>query len=229
MSVIIRHYFPYTGTAPHTTFTLDAFWTDPGSIIRLPLVTTKTSTAMTSWNPGLGAGLYAGKYQWVSPHQAPYDWSLLDSIKIQCRIADTANDTTILLALSVRVMYGTDTVRGILYQGKGTAYTIDGTLRNINMGVPHVHVQNAFSMSQDDHIVAELGLYTDLNGSALMSFGDDSATDLGENLTDTAAYNPWIEFTMGPYGPSPIGPAGGIASGQALGTPKMRGTIQSEA
>lgn len=49
-----------------------------------------------------------------------------------------------------------------------------------------------------DRLVFEIGLTTTVGGTTIsgtMNFGDNSATDLGDNETDTAANNPFVEFS----------------------------------
>ena len=49
-----------------------------------------------------------------------------------------------------------------------------------------------------DRIVVEIGFSNTTGGTSItgtLNFGDDSATDLGDNETDTAANNPFVEFS----------------------------------
>ena len=189
-----RYYFPYTGTAGVTSFTLSDFWNDPATIACRPLVTTKTSTTMTSWNPGLGNTYYSGKYQWVSGALSAKDFTTNDNFKIQFRLADSGSVGTANLAVSIRIMYSTNSERGVLYEGKSSLTIAATDLTNTNMGVTHTHFQNNVSAQANDRLVVEVGFYGLASASGFLSIGDDSATDLGENVTDTAAYNPWLEI-----------------------------------
>ena len=54
-------------------------------------------------------------------------------------------------------------------------------------------------MSDGEYVAVGLGITTNNtktdNFIATMDFGDNSGTDLPENLTEQTQYNPWIEFS----------------------------------
>ncbi len=53
-------------------------------------------------------------------------------------------------------------------------------------------------IADGDRLIVEVGVRetTSLAFSADLSFGDDSGTDLPEDASETAAYNPWVEFSV---------------------------------
>ena len=57
---------------------------------------------------------------------------------------------------------------------------------------------NSVSANDNDRIVMEIGFGNSTTGASIsgdMNFGDDSASDLGDNETDTAANNPFLELS----------------------------------
>jgi hypothetical protein len=86
---------------------------------------------------------------------------------------------------------------------------------------------------ENGHIVVEIGLSNVAAGEIVdrIFCGENVVTPAPLNDTDEDedTHHPYIAFTYGAGGPSPIGPAGAIVSAEDVdGAAMMRGTIQSE-
>ena len=163
----------------------------------------KTGSAMTSKTQtgAAAAGNTSGMRQYVSPPMAAQTISAgtakgtirvlesaandnIDNISLQLRVVDALGTTfngTSIMALNTYVPvneFGTVLTARRLCDGDAT------TSVTVNVG---------------DRLVLDLAYRTSAGGTTLsssFSFGDNSATDLGDNETDTAANNPFIELSV---------------------------------
>jgi hypothetical protein len=201
-----RFYLSSTGTVTQTPSF--AAWSRTTEALRRSMSPVKDGSAITSttiWaNGNAVADESALARQFVSePMSAGVAFSTSDTIKAQVRCAESAaNDNINRAPIAVKV------------------YSQDGmTLRATLLGLGHVGlnttewpttltnktIANSDALTADyttvlgDILVVELGgqvssaAGTSVTGT--MSFGSASATDLGENETDTAANNPWFEIS----------------------------------
>ena len=191
-----RFYLPASGSAPASP-AYDGAWDNTTDAARLPLVTTKTSTAMA--NAAISFSSTADvdilQRQWVSEPLAAQTITA-QTVKLQIRGWESNSKDTQYTAICIRVVSNDgSTVRGTLVSltRDGTEFATSLTNRSWSGTCSEV------TASANDRLVVELGLGGDPwgNGNAsacYISIGDDSATDLPENDTETSAYNPWLEF-----------------------------------
>ena len=101
---------------------------------------------------------------------------------------------------------GIDLAVLLLVGGAGTAFILYGPTNgsvaefNTTLRAKRLATGGATAsvvVSQGDYLVIEIGTTTTVAGTSLsdsISYGDNSATDLGDNETDTAANNPFVEI-----------------------------------
>ena len=116
------------------------------------------------------------------------------TVKGQLRAYD---DKASLMAVGIQVVSNDGTTqRGILLapNSYGTAFTTSAR----NTYAPSSVALTSVTAQNGDRIVVEIGIKKTAGGTATVYhfFGDGSGTDLPENETETAAYNPWIEFSQ---------------------------------
>jgi len=199
--VATRFYLPSTGAADVTP-TAPAGWSETTGFDILKCVTTKISSAMTSKTRVTSltaAGTRCLLRQYVS-----------NPIAAQT-ISGTIKGT--VLALESAVNDNIDVVSSRIWVSSPDGLTNRGTLLAIGDYGPVAEFNTALRAKRiadgdsitsvtalgGDRIIIELGygfttIGTSVSGS--LSFGDDSATDLGDNETDTAANNPFVEFSQ---------------------------------
>jgi len=193
-----RFYLPSSGT-PGISPSIDAGWETTHSLVRYKAVTTKISSTMTTiarTADGSSADQDICFVQYISNPIAGQTISA-QTLKFQMRQLETATSANLFTAIGVRVLSGDGgTVRGTVLAVSRDGLELATSLTNRQFSATTTQV-----VAQDgDVIVIEVGYGGDPspasarhNGS--ISIGDDSGTDLGENDTDTAAYNPWVQFT----------------------------------
>jgi hypothetical protein len=108
-------------------------------------------------------------------------------------------------ALAIKLIQPDGTNRGVLLaQTASDAATAGNEFASSNMNIPFRDVNESASItlssqtaSAGDYLVIEWGFRSATSTSANinMIYGNDSATDLGENATDTDPLNPWWEFS----------------------------------
>jgi hypothetical protein len=175
---------------------------------------------------------YACGGQWVTAAQAAREWTPADTFDFVLQCKDTAGAGNLTLYLIIRIFNAAgDTVVGTLYEGEvnNVVWASAAHTSRHNDGVA---VQNSVSCPENGHIVVEAGFKSGypagFGAQIVVGEGASTALPLDDTETNTDLY-PHLDFTYGAAGPDPIGPAGGIASGENMsGTPMMRGTIQSE-
>src|SRR6185503_10223021 len=88
------------------------------------------------------------------------------------------------------------TFRGTIYgPTNGTVAEFNTSLRAKRLATGGATTQVV--VTEGDYLVIEIGATATTGGSSIstsINYGDNSATDLGDNETDTAANNPFIEL-----------------------------------
>jgi hypothetical protein len=193
-----RFYLPSTGT-PDISPSISAEWEATHSLIRQNAVTTKIASAMTTiarTTDGNADPQDICFVQYISDPIAGQTISA-QTLKFQMRQYEYATGANLFTAIGIRVLSGDGgTVRGTILavSQDDTELAVD-TLTNRQFSATTTEVV----AQEGDVIVIEVGYGGDPSPASqrhngAISIGDDSATDLGENNTDTAAYNPWVEF-----------------------------------
>ena len=206
MATVIRFYMPSTG-ASAVDPAYSASWGDADPAAndgRLAAVTARIDSAM-GWIDGYFAGAETAKLgfrQYVTAAQAAHDWTTADSIKFQAlglKESGISGHGHFIIRV---VSSDGSTFRGTLYEGDGLNdfHTVfPGRNYSIGGAGASVQVQNAVSMQADDRLVIEIGYNGTATAASNVYFriGDDSATELPENETDTDdTKTPWIQFTL---------------------------------
>jgi len=206
---VTRFYLPATGAAPVNPQYGVGVWDDTlNSGGRFKMVTSLISSAMTSTTVNALAGATFELIlvrQYVSD---PLEWQLIaGTLKGQIRAAESNAGFNGTLYFHLFLATNSGVLKASIFETGTDATTtppefVVTTLTNRRFAnaaeeslltVPNVIAQ------QGDRLVLEVGVreittVTARTGS--LNFGDNSATDLAENQTTTAADNPWIEFSQ---------------------------------
>lgn len=195
-----RFYLPST-TAAAVSPAFNISWDENASADRLKCVTTKIASAMTSKTVAKGTGATRALVrQYVSdPIAAQTIYSDAAFLKGQVRCLESAvNDNLDLVPCCVRIVsndgstYRSPDLLALGDYAAASEFATSLTNRKIADG----ETTSEVIASQGDRIVIEIGEKNSAAGvsiSGSFSFGDDSATDLPEDTTTTAANNPWVE------------------------------------
>lgn len=196
-STATRFYMPSSGTAPITVtssgWDVAAFETEIGSS-STPQGTAMTSQAYADSND-TNRNILLGQYVVTSALAA--QTISAQTIKIQVRGFETSTARNLFLAWKVYVVSSDGgTVRGTLValRRDGTELSSSGSGQNRGDSATSTEVTS----QAGDYLVFEVGIGgdpdagSDHDGNILI--GDVASSDLPENDTETAAYNPWIEF-----------------------------------
>lgn len=194
-----RIYLPQTGAAPINP----AFgtWTETTGADRVAGVATRISSAMTSKTQAHTATAANSTFlsrQYVFGPLAAQTIPV-STIKGTIRVLESAaNDNLDATRLLVRVVSGDgSTYRTPVVYGptNGTVAEFNTTLRAKRLATGGATA--SVVVSAGDYLVIEIGTTNTAVGTSLsdsISYGDNSATDLGDNETDTAANNPFVEL-----------------------------------
>jgi len=194
-----RIYLPGTGPAPINP----AFgtWTETTGADRIAAVATRIGSAMTSKTQAHSAAAASSTYlsrQYVFGPLAAQTIPA-STIKGTIRVLESAgNDNLDAMRLLVRVVSGDgSTYRTPVVYGptNGRVAEFSTALRAKRLATGGVTA--GVVVSAGDYLVIEIGTTTTVGGTSpsdSISYGDNSATDLGDNETDTAANNPFIEI-----------------------------------
>jgi hypothetical protein len=196
-----RFYLPSTGAAAVSpAFTHQATWDAVDNVDRLRCVTTKISSSMTSKTEGKATTVDRQLVrQYVS-----------DPINAQTISAGTVKGTVRVLESAANDNLDNISVKIVVVSRDGS--TLTGTILNLgeyvgvnefatsltNRRVADGDTTTSVTANQGDRIVIELGFRNSATGTSVsgdMNFGDNSATDLGDNETGTAADNPFVELS----------------------------------
>ncbi len=203
--MVTRFYLPSTGAAdvnPAYTGT----WTSSANADRRKPVTTKISSAMT--NRTVNA-LSSGTKETILVRQYVSDpiaaQTISGTIKGQIRAMEESGTMNASLSILIKVVSNDgNTVRGTLLAltdqntTASNEFEISLTNHTFKNGDTTPITLSSVVASAQDRIVIEIGVNeaTTVTTRVLtLNFGDDSASDLAEDQTTTAANNPWIEFS----------------------------------
>lgn len=189
-----RWYLPSSGAAAVSP-SYDGGWEETSDADRLKMVTTKISSAMT--NKSATTLSTAGDTlvrQYVGD---PLDAQTIDaSIRCFARALEAATTVDAVSRIVLKVVSNDGgTVRGTLLSigDYSTGAEWNTSLRNKSFA--NGDAPTSVAAQAGDRVVLEIGFnHGAVVSSATINFGDDSGTDLGENETDTAANNPWLEI-----------------------------------
>jgi len=202
-----RFYFDPTLGAPFTPGF--AAWTRTTEGVRRALLRSKVGTAMsslTAWaNTSPAANASALVAQFSGPPMMPgIAFATTDTIKCQIRCLESnANDNVNRQPLCLKV-YAKDgttlqaTLKALGHYGPATTEWDATNLTNRTLADGDVLDANYTTVFGDFLVLEVGGQVSSAGGSTVtgsMSFGSNSATDLGENETDTSAFNPWFEIS----------------------------------
>ena len=194
-----RIYLPQTGAPPISP----AFgtWTETTGADRIAGVATRISSAMTSKTQAHTATAANSTFlsrQYVFGPLAAQTIPV-STIKGTIRVLESAtNDNLDAMRLLVRVVSGNGSTywTPVLYgPANGTVAEFNTTLRAKRLATGGATANVV--VSAGDYLVIEIGTTTTVAGTSLsdsISYGDNSATDLGDNETDAAANNPFVEI-----------------------------------
>jgi hypothetical protein len=190
-----RFYLPSTGAAAVEPAP-DAAWEDTTIAARLKAVVTKIASAMTSivFDDADNTDRDVLFRQYVSDPIAAQTIAA-QALAFQMRCLENNGSSNLYTSIGIRVVSNDGTsVRGtILAVTRDATEVVASVFTNRRLTATTTEVV----AEAGDRIVIEVGLGGDPSSGghdSSISIGDDSATDLGANDTDTAAYNPWVEF-----------------------------------
>lgn len=193
-----RFYLPSTGT-PSVSPAFEAAWTSTTGAIRTNLVTARISSSMTTHSTVTPPSLCR---QYVSAPLAAQ--TISGTVKGQIRGQRLGNRGTAVNAIIKVVSNDGSTVLAVLRPIDAINATNFGGYGapspTTNIKFDKSTTLSSYSCAAGDRLVLELGGRSTASwgGGSYdieISIGDDSGTDLPENQTETAAYNPWIEFS----------------------------------
>jgi len=123
----------------------------------------------------------------------------LQSIKWQARANEDNADANLYLSLCIRVCSNDGTtIRGTILSLTRDDVEFDSTTY-VNRQFTATSDSGDINAQEGDRIVIEIGQGGDPVGGGshndgAVGVGDNASTDLPENDTETAAYNPWVEL-----------------------------------
>lgn len=173
--------------------------------------------------------------QFVSaPMAAGVSFASTDTFKcyIRCRESGS-NDDINRQPILIRVMSENGqttraTLKALGHYGPNTTEWAT-TARNKTFGDGDTLGAN-YTTVLGDRLVVEVGGQLDASGgntvTGFMTFGSDNATDLGENETDTSAFNPWFEISTTITFHTPLSPTGLEVTGEVgVAVPQAAPTV----
>ena len=188
-----RFYLPSTGAAAVSP--AYGGWGKTSSGDRLAMVQTKISSAMANKSAGSSSGTHLVRQYVSEPLPAQ---TISGTVSCYARCLEDDSTDIIVTRLLIRVC-----------SNDGTSYT--GTLLSLGGYGPGTDFDNSLknrifadgdslsslAINANDRLVIEMGYNSNIGALDIgrINFGDNSGTDLGENETETAANNPWIEFS----------------------------------
>jgi hypothetical protein len=200
-----RLYLPSSGSAPVTPST----WNFANQINPLTFAAVKTriSSAMTTKSEATGTTNPTARamFRWVIGPLAAQ--TISGTVKGQFRCAQNNNGANATLALAIKIIQPNGTDRAVLLAQTASDDTSAAPPEMVLTTLTNRRFQNAAesfapaltsqSATAGDYLVIEVGFRsaTGTTRNISISYGDDNESDLGENSTDTTAFNPWIEFS----------------------------------
>jgi hypothetical protein len=194
-----RFYLPSTGAAAVSP-AYDAGWEDTSFAARLKAVTTRISSAFTTVADNVNTKLDEDHlYRQYVSDPIPAQTITAQTIKVQIRAAESNAAANLFTSINIRVVSNDGstfrTPAVVAMQRDDVEWA--STLTNRGWS----GTSSAVVASANDRIVIEIGQGGDPTGGGnhndgTMRIGDNSATDLPEDDTDTNDYNPWVEFAQ---------------------------------
>ncbi len=190
-----RLYLPSTGSAPITP-AFNAGWEDTTIGARLPCFTTKQASTMTtvSFVDANDTNRDVLFRQYITE---PLANQLIDvqSVVFRIRAAERATSCNMFTTIDIRLVSNDGSVvRGTLVSMRRDGVEAATTLTNRN----NTGNSTAIVCHSGDRLVIEIGMGGDpaaaSDHDSDMRIGDNDATDLGANDTDTSDFNPYVEF-----------------------------------
>lgn len=197
-----RFYFPSSGAAGASP-AFASGWEQTGSAIRRPATTTRGASAFTTRqvSESSGAELDVLLAQYVSAPLAAQ--TIGGTLKGQFIAFESVSSADMRAQLVVKIVSNDGaTLRGTLLDFD--VFTLFFEFDTLNQNRKFPRLSPAFlanlTVQDGDRLVFELGYRahntTTSTRSGAVEIGDSAGTDLPENETETAQYNPWIEFSQ---------------------------------
>ena len=195
-----RFYLPSTG-APDVNPPYGA-WDNTANAVRRKMVLTRINSANSFVSSPLSTSGNILLWQFTSAPIAAQ--TISGTVKIQARAGEGHNSLNAYDRVRLVVVSNDGgTLRGTLLAlaaYKNTEFNVGG---DINKTFADGDALTSVVAQANDRIVLELGCnQASYAAIAHIVCGDDSATDLPENETETSTYNPWLEFSMNIAWPS---------------------------
>lgn len=198
-----RVYLPSTGT-PGISPAFGSDWQHTSNADRISGVTTRINSGMTG-KAGLATvdlNDQLGRQYLVGPLAAQ---TIAGTISGVCRASSTnlgigeqalslskcaIDGSGVTLIVAVNATTADDGYPGATATAR--QFWVDGSITDTTIDIPST------DLDAGDYLLVEIGWRkstANLGRFPTWIFGDDSGTDLGANETDTAANNPWVEFS----------------------------------
>jgi hypothetical protein len=193
-----RLYLPSTSSAPAISPVDDAAWTHTQNFARAIASATKIASAMTTYSHTNGST--ADK--WIIVRQYIFGplaaQTIAGTVSGRARGIESAGSVDALHAIGIRTIAPDgSTVRGT-NKAVGTG-GIEYATSLTNRSLASAAALTSVDAQDGDYLVIEIGLRQPVSVSANtsgISLGDDSASDLPVDNTETNPFNPWVEFSQ---------------------------------
>jgi hypothetical protein len=194
-----RFYLPSSGASPVSPAA--GTWTETTGRDILRMTRSRGTTAMTNKTQAHTATAANSTFLSRTYVSDPIRAQTIpaSTVKGTIRVLESAaNDNLNAMRIQIRVVNSTGTTfrTPALYgPTNGTVAEFSTTLRAKRLAVGGA--TSSVVAQAGDRIVIDIGTTNTVSGSSLsdtISYGNDSTTDLGDNETDTGAFNPFIEI-----------------------------------
>ena len=203
-----KFYLPAdTGTVAPVSPGYSVNWDDTSQVkARLDLPRTPTGTVMKdhSISDASTANLDILIMQYVSPPLHPFSTTKMGSkvFDYVIRASETAASVNMDVRATVRIVKNDGTEYGtpefLVGPSLTAADTSEASTTLTARSITTTLLNNNVTIADGDRLVVEFGMGGNPSGASghtgLLSFGDDSETDLANGNSETAAYNPWVYF-----------------------------------
>ena len=186
------------------SFDENGWWTKTEGATRHSLSVTKQSTAFVDHGIEANSGIFkiCLVRQYVSPPLAPNQTLSVGTFKAQLRCKESHADADMMLYIVVEVYYGEPPNYNAAYLYGGDPTSLENefntVLQNRSYNKP-LDDGDSYTTVGGERLVLSIG-YKSFNDTTqytgTMNFGDNAASDLPENNTETSQYNPWVEFSQ---------------------------------
>jgi len=216
---VTRFYFPSSGAAAvNPKYGLNSggvFWNDTASSDgRYKMVTSKISSSMVAHQDTTLAGAAAEFILFSQYVSDPLEWQMISGTfkgQIRARESNAAANATLCINIYIVSSTGSTFLGNIIDGPDGapdatttppeffSSATVWTNRRFANIAEESLMTVTNVIVQQGDRIVVEFGfreVTTNATRAIDIIVGDNSASDLAENQTTTAANNPWLEFSQ---------------------------------